>query len=487
MGRESMKLLLIEDSPSDARLVREMLTEVNPGLFELECAERLSAGLARLADGDIDVVLLDLALPDSMGLGTFFKAHAQAPQAAIVVLTSLNDEESAVQAVREGAQDYLVKGRVSSEHLARAVAYAKQRKQAEKAIHQRSRELAALNTISQSLGESLRVTDVLQGALRATLDAAGLAAGCIHLLDGDARELVLAAHRGLGKHIVKAVSRIPVGVGAPGRAAETGSVVVSMRSAGEDSTDNGDGAVPDLGETGALASAPLRAHGRIVGVITGASLRSSGFPNGEAQLLATVGAQIGVAIENAQLIEKARSLSLTDGLTGLPNQRHFDRVLEVEVSRANRTGRSFCVALVNIDGFRRYNETFGHTNGDKLLRSLSQTLKSSLRKVDIVFRMGRDEFAIVLPATDAEKARKAVDRVRTTWTEMHEPQSRALDAPLSFSCGIAQFPDDAETVDELLVHATNALDRSKREGGHRSMLASDLAIPRMKEKHSATV
>ena len=487
MEDESVKLLLIEDSPSDARLVREMLSDASPGPFDLECADRLCTGLARLTNGDIDVVLLDLALPDSFGLGTFFKVHAHTPQAAIVVLTSLNDEEVAVQAVREGAQDYLVKGRVSGEQLARAVVYAKQRKQAEKAIHQRSRELATLNVITQSLGKSVRVNDALQDALCTTLDAAGLAAGSIHLLDDDAGELVLAAHRGLNQHDIKSISHMPVGVGAPGRAVETGSVVVSMGSACNSPSDDGNGAAPDVLKTGALVSAPLRARGRIVGVITGARLGSGGFSEGETQLLARVGCQIGSAIENARVVEKARNMSLTDGLTGLPNRRHFERVLEVEISRAQRTGRSFCLAFLDIDGFRQYNGMFGHTNGDKLLKSLSQTLKSSLRKVDIVFRMGPDEFAVVLPATDALRAKKALGRVRVTWTRMHQAHSRALDAPLSFSSGIAQFPEDAGTADRLVSLADNALHWSKYNGGHQSTVVTATVSPLAGERRRAAV
>ena len=130
MEDRPLRVLLIEDNPGDARLIREMLAEARGVSLELECAERLSTGLERLSAADIEVVLLDLSLPDSFGLDTFTKAQARVPQVPIIVLTSLADEEVAVEAVRGGAQDYLVKGQVSGDLLARAMRYAIERKRA---------------------------------------------------------------------------------------------------------------------------------------------------------------------------------------------------------------------------------------------------------------------------------------------------------------------------------------------------------------------
>ncbi len=125
---EIVKVLLVEDNPGDVSMVREMLAEVNGDGLSLECAEQLSAGLERLAEGGIDMVFLDLSLPDSRGLDTFSRAYAQAPQVPIIVLASLDDERVAVQAVRNGAHDYLVKGHVDSNLLVRAMHYAVERK-----------------------------------------------------------------------------------------------------------------------------------------------------------------------------------------------------------------------------------------------------------------------------------------------------------------------------------------------------------------------
>jgi CheY-like chemotaxis protein len=127
---EILKVLLVDNNPEDASMVREMLAEVNGDAFSLECTGQLSTGLARLAKGDIDMVFLDLSLPDSRGLDTFSRAHAKAPLVPIIVLTGLDDEQVAVQAVRKGAKDYLVKGHVDSNLLVRAMHYAVKRKRA---------------------------------------------------------------------------------------------------------------------------------------------------------------------------------------------------------------------------------------------------------------------------------------------------------------------------------------------------------------------
>ena len=129
-----IKVLLIEDSPGDARLIREFLAEARGAAFDVECADRLSAGLARLAEGGIDVVLLDLGLPDSRGLDTLVQARIPAQGLPIVVLTGLDNETLGTEALRAGAQDYLVKGQVDSNLLARSVRYAIERKRAQTAL-----------------------------------------------------------------------------------------------------------------------------------------------------------------------------------------------------------------------------------------------------------------------------------------------------------------------------------------------------------------
>ncbi len=147
MPEPSIRLLLVEDNPGDADLVREMLDATNSAKFELEHASRLASGLALLAGGRYDVVLLDLGLPDSSGLDTFYELHAKVPWVPVIVLTGLADHDIGLEAMKAGAQDYLVKGSVDGSTLVFRIRCALERKRAERTtadIRERGREMTDL-------------------------------------------------------------------------------------------------------------------------------------------------------------------------------------------------------------------------------------------------------------------------------------------------------------------------------------------------------
>ena len=134
MDKTTTRILLIEDNPGDARLVKESLAEAGASLFELVTVKDLARGFAHLAGHPVDAILLDLTLPDSAGFDTFTKVYEKAPQVPIILLTGMQDEEQASRAVQEGAQDYLVKGQVDGSLLVRSIRYAIERKRAEAAL-----------------------------------------------------------------------------------------------------------------------------------------------------------------------------------------------------------------------------------------------------------------------------------------------------------------------------------------------------------------
>jgi PAS domain S-box-containing protein len=131
-----IKVLLVEDNPGDVRLLQEFLWDVTTAQFELMPVERLDRTLELLNQESFDVILLDLSLPDSQGLETFISLHRQAPAIPIIVLTGLDDENLALRAMQEGAQDYLVKGQVSGDLLVRCMRYAIERQRIEEALRQ---------------------------------------------------------------------------------------------------------------------------------------------------------------------------------------------------------------------------------------------------------------------------------------------------------------------------------------------------------------
>jgi PAS domain S-box-containing protein len=136
MPEQPIKVLLVEDNPGDVRLLQEFLWDVTTAQFELMPVERLDRTLKLLNQESFDVILLDLSLPDSQGLETFITLHGQAPAIPIIVLTGLDDENLALRAMQEGAQDYLVKGQVSGDLLVRCMRYAIERQRIEEALRQ---------------------------------------------------------------------------------------------------------------------------------------------------------------------------------------------------------------------------------------------------------------------------------------------------------------------------------------------------------------
>lgn len=167
-----IRVLLVEDNAALAGLAKEVLTPPEGRgpedlAFEVAHVERLAATLACLDQGNVDVVLLDLTLPDSAGLATFQRVHAHAPSVPIVVLTALDDEAMAVQAVREGAQDYLVKGQLPLELVARALRYAVERQRAEAGLRREQTARAAAEEALERARREMRALEQL-AAPRAT-------------------------------------------------------------------------------------------------------------------------------------------------------------------------------------------------------------------------------------------------------------------------------------------------------------------------------
>jgi len=163
MGNRHIHLLLIEDNPGDAGLIREMLDEAKGMNFELEWTETLSEGIERLASGGIDVVLLDLALTDSTGLETLRRLRAASPWApVVVVLSSLSDEEISFQAVQEGAQDYLIKGQVDSSLLVRSIRYALERGHEQEALRRAQVELE--NRVRERTADLVEANEALRNS-----------------------------------------------------------------------------------------------------------------------------------------------------------------------------------------------------------------------------------------------------------------------------------------------------------------------------------
>ncbi|MDY6918011.1 MAG: PAS domain S-box protein [Chloroflexota bacterium] len=350
-----------------------------------------------------------------------------------------------------------------------------ERKRAEEAAQRYTRNLEALHAISIAVSQTLDLDEMLESALDKVLKVTGTDAGYIHLFDAERRELVLKAHRGLSERYVAAIETMGVSEEAMKRwhdaYPEPAFRMRRILSEPSFAAANSAGREESIHTSVAV---PLWSKSVMHGGLTLVSHARRRFKPEELELLEAIGNEIAVGIENAKLLERTKELSATDELTGLYNRRQFFELLEGELNRMHRYGGSFTLAMVDLDEFKEYNDRFGHSNGDALLRSVAQALRSELRKPDMAFRYGGDEFTIILPETDAEKAKGIIDRLRLARMEVLQTDGYTSRLFLNFSAGIAEFPQNAETADGLVFLADTALYHSKRAGGNRSTLVSDL-------------
>jgi diguanylate cyclase (GGDEF)-like protein len=183
---------------------------------------------------------------------------------------------------------------------------------------------------------------------------------------------------------------------------------------------------------------------------------------------AAIARPLAVALEAVRLQAAVRALTVTDELTGLHNRRFFESELRRESERARRFGRRLALVLVDVDHFKRYNDSFGHRAGDAALREVAGCLLAAARRVDAVTRYGGEEFAVLLAETDTEGARHVGERIRDALAA-----SRGLRGPLTISAGVASLEGEAVEGEELVRRADEALYAAKREGRDRVCLAAD--------------
>ena len=161
MCNKLLKILLVEDNLAETELIEELLAEVIPNQFEITAVKRLSNGIQCLLKAKYNIILLDLSLPDSQGIDTIVQMKAQAPTVPIVILTALNDETVAIEAVRQGAQDYLVKGKFEGELLVRAIRYAVERQHIQDRLRQQAERERLMGSTIERIRNSLNLKEIL--------------------------------------------------------------------------------------------------------------------------------------------------------------------------------------------------------------------------------------------------------------------------------------------------------------------------------------
>jgi diguanylate cyclase (GGDEF)-like protein/PAS domain S-box-containing protein len=165
--------------------------------------------------------------------------------------------------------------------------------------------------------------------------------------------------------------------------------------------------------------------------------------------------------ERERLHAELEVRAITDGLTGLYNHAHFYQRLAEELERSRRYNHGFAVVMMDVDNFKHFNDSYGHQAGDEMLRLVADGIRSGLRRSDIAFRYGGDEFAAILPHADSTRAQAVVNRIKRRITKSLKEMDGETAARLSLSAGVACFPDDGSTADELVKIADAALYSAK--------------------------
>jgi diguanylate cyclase (GGDEF)-like protein/putative nucleotidyltransferase with HDIG domain len=219
-----------------------------------------------------------------------------------------------------------------------------------------------------------------------------------------------------------------------------------------------------------LVYLPLIAKGRIIGCFIVASAQPNTYNHRHIKLLEQLASQIAMPLENTQLYARAEKKARVDEMTGLLNRRSLDEMLDNEISRHSRYGGEFSLAILDLDNFKAYNDTYGHLSGDALLRDIGARIKASIRTADSAFRYGGDEFAIVLPQTDIEAATQVAERVGRRIAA----NTNSGDIGITASIGIAVWPHDGISHSDIITAADITLYHAKRQGGNRTIAASSV-------------
>jgi diguanylate cyclase (GGDEF)-like protein/PAS domain S-box-containing protein len=214
---------------------------------------------------------------------------------------------------------------------------------------------------------------------------------------------------------------------------------------------------------------PLTVQGETLGLLCliNATAGKSEQQVGQQQLAITVSEGIKMSLSNLKLREKLREEAIRDPLTGLFNRRFLEETLARDVYRALRRNSSLCVAMLDLDDFKRFNDTFGHDAGDSLLRELGQLLREKLRKSDVSCRYGGDEFVLVLPDSLLADTQKRIEEICVLVKEMQVRHSGPLLGMMTVSAGVAQVGIHGSNPSELLRAADKALYLAKAAGRNR--------------------
>jgi diguanylate cyclase (GGDEF)-like protein/PAS domain S-box-containing protein len=423
MSEKTIRIVLVEDNAGDARLLREMLNEPASCRYELTHHESMEKAVTHLVANPVDIVLLDLGLPDAQGLGAVRRAHAAAPRVPLVVLTGLDDESLAAQALQEGAQDYLIKGQIDTRGLLRSLRHAIERKIMEEALFvEKERAQVTLN----SIGDAVICTDISGNITFLNLEAEIMTGWLWQEAAGRPMAEVFRILDAMSRETTPNPMEMAVG---QDRIVHLPSNCILIRRDGFE--------IP-------IEDCVSPIHDR-QGQATGAVI-----------VFRDVSAARAMSLQMAHSAQH-------DFLTGLPNRMLVDDRINQAIAFARRHGNKLAVLFLDLDGFKHINDSLGHSTGDKLLQSIAKRLVDCVRGSDTVSRQGGDEFVVLL--SDLAQPHDAIITVNRMLTMLTAPHSiDQHDLHVTTSIGVSVYPDDGLDAETLIKNADTAMYQAKENG-----------------------
>ena len=430
----TLSLLLIEDSPADSALVQDILEDELPATTVTTC-RTLADARALVATGDYDVVMADLGLPDAHGLSVVEAVRSADRSPALLVLTGRDDSSLALTALSFGAQDYLVKGRHDGGALATAVLHAVQRQRAERAHH-----------FYLQMGRGL--LDAIE-APTCAVDRTGTIVAVNRAWRGFASAAGQDPDRSAeGSDYLGACER---GASSPGDGAIAGQVAAGLRDV--------------LAGRSLRFQAEYPCHSPTQQTWFTVRISPTDIEGSTGAVISHVDVTVMHQVQQSLLHQ-----SLHDALTGLPNRVLLTDRLEQALDDSGRQGSDVAVAFLDLDHFKRVNDSLGHPAGDDLLRQVAARLTGAVRQGDTLCRYAGDEFVVLFrDLSDPRHALVLCDRLQRSLDRPFEVAGSEVVVTASIGVVTGRGP---QTADELLLSADASMYDAKARGRGRVRLFS---------------
>jgi len=216
-------------------------------------------------------------------------------------------------------------------------------------------------------------------------------------------------------------------------------------------------------EINSLICMPLISKTRKLGIVLIEHKLNNAFGDDKKRLLDIICQQVSIAMENAGLYQKMHVIAITDWLTGVYNRVHFQQILPIELSKAKENKYQLCVGIFDIDWFKKFNDTYGHLFGDKVIKAVAEAVSESLKSTELIARYGGEEFIILMPMTTLDEAYERLEFLRSK-IENTVVTDEQTTVSVTASFGVAGYPSTADTDNDLLKNADTALYEAKNAG-----------------------